>query len=436
MSPRQIRLSLFILIVVAFALRVGTVIAFHRWSEPNAIEHRALALSLIQYGTFYFRDFNYFGPSSVQSPPYPMLLATLFKIFGPDSNHAYLAAMIINSVAGAITVWFTYLFVQSIGGAPITALIAAALVTFWPSQIYSTWHVQAVAIITCAMVALFYFFQRAVSTANLAPWIGYSIVGCLGALTEPVLLPILALSGLLILIWKSPLNFTQRIRNAAVLFAAAVLFIVPWMIRNHTVHGQWIPIKSTFWVNVWKGNNPNATGTDRLEMADTTKSKLSLTEVTDTMSDIPHQYDALTPDQRAQLERQPEAAREKIFKQFATTWISANHDKYLKLCAKRLGMTLLFDLDNPKARNIIWISTRILLIPFTLVGLIFAIKQRWNILFPLLVWGSALLTYTLTVTANRFALPFEPLQLALTALVITTYFTKNSAPQNHTDESA
>ncbi len=91
-----------------------------------------------------------------------------------------------------------------------------------------------------------------------------------------------------------------------------MLIIVPWMIRNHTVHGQWIPIKSTFWVNVWKGNNPNATGTDRLEMADTTKSKLSLTEVTDTMSDIPHQYDALTPDQRAQLELcQPEAAREK-----------------------------------------------------------------------------------------------------------------------------
>ncbi|HEX3356924.1 MAG TPA: hypothetical protein VHS31_08135, partial [Tepidisphaeraceae bacterium] len=151
-------------------------------------------------------------------------------------------------------------------------------------------------------------------------------------------------------------------------------------------------------------------------------SKLSLTEVTDTMTDIPHQYDALTPDQRAQLDRQPEAAREKIFQQFAKSWISANPQKYLKLCAKRLGMTLLFDLDNPKARNIIWITTRILLIPFTLFGLFFACRQKWHLLFPMLVWGSALLTYTLTVTANRFAFPFEPLQLALTALVISTFF--------------
>src|SRR5256885_10333978 len=35
------------------------------------IEHRALAMSLLEHGTFYFRDFDYYGPSSVQSPPYP-----------------------------------------------------------------------------------------------------------------------------------------------------------------------------------------------------------------------------------------------------------------------------------------------------------------------------------------------------------------------------
>ncbi len=142
--------------------------------EPNAIpEHRALALSLIQYGTFYFRDFNYFGPSSVQSPPYPMLLATLFKIFGPDSNHAYLAAMVINSLAGAITVWFTYLFVQSIGSTPKTSLIAAgALVTFWPSQIpIQPGTSKPSPIITCALheSRLFYFFQHATSPPPTSP---------------------------------------------------------------------------------------------------------------------------------------------------------------------------------------------------------------------------------------------------------------------------
>jgi hypothetical protein len=423
MSRRFIAITIVCLSVLAFSVRVAAIFVLHRWTSPNAIEHRALALSLVKHHTFYFRDFNYFGPSSVQSPPYPFLLAVLFKTFGPESKGAYIAAMVINSLAGALTVWLTYLMVRAFRGSQITALIAAALVAIWPSQVYTATHVQAISLITLSIVAMFYFFQRGVATGKAAPWIGYSVVGCIAALTEPVLLPVLALSGLFILAWRS-LTLEQRIRNAAILLAGAILIIAPWTIRNHTVHGQWIPIKSTFWVNVWKGNNPNATGTDRLEMSDDKKNALKVTQVSDVTEDTPHQYDALTPEQRAMLNRQPEAVREQIFKQFATSWISANHLGYVKLCLKRLGMSILFDLDNPKARNLVWIASRIALLPLTIIGLFFARKQKWHLLFPLLVWGSALLTYTLTVTANRFAIPFEPLQLALTALVLAPIFSR------------
>src|SRR6266550_8583224 len=137
MSRPTIVRTLLGLAILAFALRVGTIFALHRWTFLNAIEHRSLAMSLIKYHTFYFRDFNYFGPSSVQSPPYPFLLATLFKIFGPESNGAYIAAMVINSLAGAVTVVFAYLFVKSIGGKDLVALLAAGLVAIWPSQVYS-----------------------------------------------------------------------------------------------------------------------------------------------------------------------------------------------------------------------------------------------------------------------------------------------------------
>ena len=136
------------------------------WTHPNAIEHRALALSLLKHGVFYFRDFNYYGPSSVQSPPYPFLLATLFKIFGADSSGAYIAAMIVNSVFGAIAVWMTYLFVRVIGGRENVALISAALIAIWPSQVFAATAVQAIAMITCCVVAMFYFFQAGVETGK------------------------------------------------------------------------------------------------------------------------------------------------------------------------------------------------------------------------------------------------------------------------------
>src|ERR1043166_6504226 len=116
MSRRTISSALLGLAVLAFALRIGTIFALHRWTSPNAIEHRALAMSLIHLKTFYFRDFNYYGPSSVKSPSYPVLLAILFKLFGAQTTRAYVAAMVINSLAGALTVVLTYLFVKAIRG--------------------------------------------------------------------------------------------------------------------------------------------------------------------------------------------------------------------------------------------------------------------------------------------------------------------------------
>src|SRR6059036_2689947 len=98
-SPSRCAFGLvLILAALAFGLRAGAIFALHRWIQPNAIEHRALALSLIENGTFSFRDFGYAGPSSVQSPPYPFLLAMLFKFFGPDTSQAYVAAMLINAL--------------------------------------------------------------------------------------------------------------------------------------------------------------------------------------------------------------------------------------------------------------------------------------------------------------------------------------------------
>src|SRR5213078_3139828 len=48
------------LAALGFALRATAIFALHRWQQPNAIEHRALALSLVENGTFYFRDFGKF----------------------------------------------------------------------------------------------------------------------------------------------------------------------------------------------------------------------------------------------------------------------------------------------------------------------------------------------------------------------------------------
>ncbi len=40
----------------------------------------------------------------------------------------------------------------------------------------------------------------------------------------------------------------------------ALLVIMPWMVRNYTVFGKVVPIVSRPWFEIWRGNNPDATG--------------------------------------------------------------------------------------------------------------------------------------------------------------------------------
>jgi 4-amino-4-deoxy-L-arabinose transferase-like glycosyltransferase len=421
---RRAPLLVLLFAIAGFVARTAAIFVLHRWTIPNDIEHRQLALSLLEHGALYFRDFNYYGPSSVQSPPYPILLAALFKIFGPVSKEAFIAAMIINAIAGALTVWLSYRLVLAIGGSVLTGLLTAAMVAVWPSQVYASTHVQAIALITLCTVAMIYLYQRAVTTGRVGAWIGYSIVATLGALTEPVLLPVTALSGVLILLQKR-LTIEARIRNAAILLAAAMLIVMPWMVRNHTVHGKWVPVKSTFWVNVWKGNNDHATGTDRVAMSQEAEAKLeaqqaalSDTHMIDRRFDSLHQYDRLTPQQRARLEKQPEIVREEVFKEFATSWISHHKLRYTKLCVVRIWKTVWVEWDNPKTHSVFYWLPRTMMLALMIPGIWIALRQRWAMLFMGLVASSCLTTYALTIAAARFSLPLEPLALMFVAATI------------------
>jgi 4-amino-4-deoxy-L-arabinose transferase-like glycosyltransferase len=423
MTRRTTATLLVLLTLLALAARVGAIVYLKAWERPNAMEHKAIALSLIHGTGFSFGDWSYFGPTSVQSPTFPFLLAGMYKIFGDDAAGAYIAIMMMNAALGAAMVWLTYLLARTLGATALTGLLAAAAVAIWPSQVYAASAVQAIALITCCIAACIVLFYRAVRTGRLGPWIGYSIVGTFGALTEPVVLPALAITGLLVLAWRD-LAWRIRLRNAAVLLITTFVVLGPWCVRNYIVHGQLIPVKGSFWVNVWKGNNEYATGTDRLALTpqERAKARAKGDSFEDDMADTAHQYDMLDPSQKSRLRHQPEVVRERVFKEFATDWIAHNRGRYAELCSIRLFKTLTVDWDNPRSYNTVYIVSRFTLAVMSLIGLFVAWRLRWSLLIPGVFVGAALLTYALTVTAARFGLPFEPIQLCLACAAITVFF--------------
>ncbi len=425
---------LLIIVLLALALRVGAIFALKAWNNPNYMEHGPIAHALLEKGTFAFSDWGVFQPSSVQSPPYPLLLAGLYRTLGyaynPDTatitaDSAHTAAMLINAVFGAISVALTFFLVRTLGGGKNVGLFAAALVAVWPTQIYLVTTVQAIAFIVMSVLAMIILFYKAVDSQNLWPWTLYGIIGCTAALTEPVLLPFMALSGLFILFWRD-LPFPIRLRNAIVLFVTALVVLGPWAYRNYLVHGALMPVKSTFWVNVWKSNNPNASGTDRPQMSEEMRKRL-MAGMTDDQRRDPRfdnmrQYDLMPAEQRAELMNKPEVEREKVFAKFAKTWVSENPRRALQLCGIRLLKTLWIEWDNPKALNAPYVTARSLLLLLTPLALYAAWRARWRMFIPFMLVGSGLLMYTLTIAAARFALPYEPWQLAMISLLLIGFF--------------
>jgi 4-amino-4-deoxy-L-arabinose transferase-like glycosyltransferase len=419
MNHRYLRQGtlLLALCLLAVALRLAAIVALRAWEQPNPMEHAAIATNLLEGRGFSFSGFGYFGPSSVQSPPYPVFLASLFWIFGIGTPAAYGAAMAVNALLGGLAVWLTYKAGLALRAGPRVSLAAAALCAIWPTQIYAAAAAQAITMITVAVLALIVLFHKAIDERRIGPWIGFSIVGCLAALTEPVLLPALMLVGMAFVVWPRHWPLTLRVRFAAVLFVAGVSILGPWTLRNYLVHDTLMPVKSTFWVNVWKGNNPHATGTDRLPLSQEQRQTLAETPLwkRDRLAksegfDDARQYDRLTPEQLERLSGKPDAEREKVFKDFATTWIAANPGRYLELCGLRLFKTVWVEWDNPKSWNPVYLLARSVLLMGTFAGLIIAVKQRWRLGFVALLVGSSVVLITMTVTAARFALPFEPLQ--------------------------
>jgi len=413
---RQARWAL-LLAVAALVLRLVTIGALRAWERPNAIEHKAIAISLLKGLGFSFGSFGYFGPTSVQSPTYPLLLAALFGCFGADSAAAYVAAMVLNAVLGAVCVYLTWRLALALGAEQKVAIIAAGATAIWPSQVYGVTHVQAVTMITAGVLATMILWRRARESGQLQPWLWFCLVGTLTALTEPVLLPPMAFSGVLVLLWRE-WSWRVRLRNALALFLCACLVLGPWSLRNRLVHGVWVPVKNTFWTNVWKGNNDSATGTDRLPLSAEIRWRLckealcfrdrSMRQMDET---DPRPYSVLTEEQMRRLQGQTETARERVFKEYATSWIRSHPLAYARLCVIRLIKTLWMDWDNPKSFSILFILARTLLLVLSICGLLSAWRARWALGFPLMVVGLCLLTYVLTITAGRFALTFEPLQL-------------------------
>lgn len=200
------------------------------------------------------------GRAYFRAPLYGWMLGAAYAIFGPGPYIPLLA----QHALGALSCGLAYLVARRIDPArPATALLAGAFSAIYAPSLFFEGQLLDIslqaALVPLTLLAAF----RALETARPRDFFLFGLVGGVGAIARPALLPFYV--ALFVLHrWIAPREAFPSLRRAIVLFGWAALGvalpILPVTIRNWRVEGVFVPICTYTGVNLWIGNNATADG--------------------------------------------------------------------------------------------------------------------------------------------------------------------------------
>ncbi len=253
--------SLFWIVLVALAVRLlamaflyGDLLEPIEDHFPFAWETGRVARSIAS-GHGFGSPFNGdTGPTAVLPPVYPYLLAGIFKLFGIYTKASALAILTLQGLFSSLTC-VTIFFVALRNFGPATARAAAWLWAFFPYAIYISSHdVWESALTPLLASSLFLLALKLAGSPNWKLWLAFGLLWGLVALTSPAMLSILPVMGG----WAAFRLRARGMRWAGGAAMAALLFalcVAPWVLRNYSTFGRFIPLRDNFGLELYVGNS-------------------------------------------------------------------------------------------------------------------------------------------------------------------------------------
>jgi hypothetical protein len=204
------------------------------------------------------------GPTAWMTPVYPYLLAGVFKILGVFTESSAFAILSINSLFSALICIPVYLAAERSFDRR-TASVAAWLWAAWP---YSVYIASSFIWETCLSALLFacIFFAalrlRALCEGGARPgygaWLGFGLLWGFTALTNSSVLAVFpfVVAWAIWPLWRMSRAARGRtLKSAVLVLVGLMLMIFPWQLRNYRTFHQSVPLRDTFWVAFWVGND-------------------------------------------------------------------------------------------------------------------------------------------------------------------------------------
>ncbi|HEV3512395.1 MAG TPA: glycosyltransferase family 39 protein [Candidatus Sulfotelmatobacter sp.] len=393
-SWARIRSSLFWIVAIALALRIGWIVIGHTYKFKTADDNFSfgwemgrIAASLASGHGFSSPFGPPTGPTAWEPPLYPYLIAGVFSVFGIYSKASAFVLLALNSVFSALTcipifVIGRRLFSEKVAVWSAWAWALLPNVIFWCTR--AVWETSLSALL---LAAIFWLALTLEDREGWLPWFEFGLLWGIVALNSTSLLSFLPPAGL----WAWYRRAQRGKRSlAGVALASAVFFacITPWLVRNYETFGKFIFIRDNFGAELRLGNGPGAGGTLMLYL------------------DPPHDSYAMR-----QFQAMGELAYIHMRKRQALDYIKADYARFAGLCFKRF---ICFWAAPPKdiapawlgtAKNSLFLASSVLMF----WGLGRALRQHrpgaWLFLWLVLLYPAV---YYVVYAIPRYRHPIEP----------------------------
>jgi len=354
------------------------------------------------------------GPTAWMTPVYPLLLAAVFRYLGIYTFRSFVAAVLLNILFAALTCVPIYYAGERMGGAGLGAG-AAWLWAIFPNAILIPFESMWDACLSALLGATILWATLALAESRRTrDWCAYGLLWGLTLMTNPALASLLPflLAWLAYRAYHDYKSAHKEVRlwllNPLLALGVAILFCVPWTVRNHDAFHTIVPLQSTLGLQLSVGNNAQST---------------------DAQTHLVHPLN--NADERAKYIAMGEIAYMRQKQREAIAYMESHPRRVANLSAHRFvafwtGGTShpLEDLEQIDSRWFRYVLIFNICAGIgSLLGIILLFWRRSVFAFPLAVFPLVFpCVYYISLAFPRYRLPIDPAVLLLTAIATASAF--------------
>ncbi len=347
------------------------------------------------------------GPTAWMPPVYPLLLAAIFRIFGPYTFRSFLAAALFNIFCATLTCIPIFFAGKRIAGLSVAAA-AAWLWAIFPNAILIPVESMWDASLSALLVATILWATMALAESQRArDWAAYGFLWGFTVLTNATLMVLLPL----LLAWLAYGAHKQTRKwfsSLGLSLGIVILCCMPWTIRNYKIFHTFVPLRSGLGLQLWLGNNDDTRDIFRAErhpIYDATERTQYVQ-----MGEVAYMHEKQTAAVRYMLSH-PARETHLVTRRIISFWSGGTPTPlkdFLNVDSTWFRFVLLFNLLAALG---------------ALLGIIFLIRRRRPFWFPVAIFPLVFpWAYYLSLVLPRYRLPIDPVVLLLTAVALETLF--------------